>query len=148
MAENWRAPRADRLRSVNALIQVIACLGRRFFRDGARVSRIEMDERGRLWYQDCYFRADPQYLHNRHAMTGRWSIGGTLRDLVLAFKRHIMTGDPINPRHLGPWPDWYSDGDPWGNGLGNMEIVRTTARSLGILAADKEHQDLEGDSHG
>lgn len=38
---NWRKQREDRIRRVNALIQVIATTGRKFFRHGYKASRME-----------------------------------------------------------------------------------------------------------
>lgn len=140
-----RAPhdRHGRLHRANAMLQVIASCGRRFFSLRAdrpnwqgtdRVSRFEFDSRGRGWFIDKY---DERRIYMPHP--GKWrgfSEGGTLQSLVRALYRYIMTGDPIPRGHFGPWQGWLCDGDPWGYGDA-MQAVREAAVRLGIIPTDQ-----------
>lgn len=122
----------ERLDRANALIARIATCGRGFFsvmKDGVRrISYLELDERGRVWFHDSYSDARI-YTH----YSGRWrgfGGGGTLKDLVLFLRRFVKEGTQIK-RAFGPWPEWMCDGDLWGYGE-DMELVRDKARELGI----------------
>ena len=118
-----------RLENANALIRYIADHGRRFFRMGIRVSQLERDSRGRVWFVDKYT-GKRIYTHYR----GRWrgfSEGGTLQCLVLKLVRYIVHGDLVPANVLGPWPDWYCGGDLWEYG-DSMQAVRDEAARLGI----------------
>lgn len=125
-----RQDQERRLVAVNNLILCIAGHGRRFFSHGHRVSRLELDARGRVWFIDKYTGARI-YTHYAGAWRGL-SEGGTLRDLICALRDYVKRGTQIR-RGFGPWPDGYCGGDPWGYG-DDMEIVRLRARDLGILA--------------
>lgn len=133
--------RLDRLHRVNALVQVIACVGRRFFRYGTSTSRMEMDERGRLWWVDK-FTDQKLYLHCRLPLRRKFSDGGTLRSLVIALKRYVMTGQTLHPLAFGPWPTWVCNGDLWGYG-DDMQTVRTAALALGIVESFAEGEDRQ-----
>lgn len=134
--------RRERLIAANTLIEAIATHGRRFFSLRAdcpdwtgqdRISRLLMDRYGRIWFIDKYRESLILMSH-----TGNWkgfSEGGTLAALVMALYRYIMTGEPLHGS-VGPWPAWYSDGDPWGYG-DDMQAVRDVAINLGLL--DHEH---------
>lgn len=123
-----------RVRVANAFIEVISNRGRHFFRyidretATSRGSRFELDAHGRIWFVDAY-RGARIYTHH----PGRWrgfTNGGTMRRLVEKLRDYIRTGE--KPRlALGPWPDWYADGDPWGYGEAMIE-VREAARDLGL----------------
>lgn len=121
-----------RAAKANILLEAIAGSGRQFFKHNGRVSRFEVDARGRVWFIDKY-REARLYCHGRHALTSwRFSEGGTLRSLCLALVGYIQTGKPLGGQ-FGPWPEWICDGDPWGYGVLNMESLRDEARALGIL---------------
>ena len=110
---------------------VIASYGRRFFTHQGRVSRFELDAGGRVWFVDAFAGARI-YTHHTN---GRWrgfSEGGTLRSLVIALRDYIQTGKPVPSGHLGPWPDWYSAGDPWGYGDA-MPLVTKAAVELNLI---------------
>jgi hypothetical protein len=114
-----------RLEKANQLLKVIASCGRRFFAHQGRVSRFELDTGGRVWFVDAYNEARIY----THRTNGRWrgfSEGGTLRSLVIALRDYIQTGEPIPSGYLGPWPDWYCAGDPWGYGE-SMKLVAEAA---------------------
>ena len=124
----------DRVQKTNQLIQTIASCGHAFFSHQGRVSAFEIDARGRIWFVDAW-RGARIYTHYT---IGRWvgfTEGGTLRALVIALRDYIRTGNPIPSGHLGPWPDWYSQGDPWGYGAENMQNIRKKAMLLGITTA-------------
>lgn len=118
-----------RVAQANQLLQVIAGCGRRFFCHQGRVSRFELDARGRVWFIDAYREARIY----THYTSGRWhgfSEGGTLRDLVIKLRQFIQYGYDIGYM-LGPFPDWYSGGDPWGYGE-SMKIVQDCAMKTGV----------------
>ena len=128
--------RRERLAKANKAIEIIASYGRRFFYDRKtdHVARIEMDERGRLWWIDEYSFARI-YMHN----PGRWrgfTHGGTMSDLAIHLRNYVMHGKLL-PRHALYWPQHYCDGDLWGYGA-DMQIVRNKLHALGVC----ERQDM------
>ncbi len=138
------AERQARVEQANALIVAIGSHGRRFFWSTSkeRFARFEISERGRVLFVDDYI-GKPTDTHNE---TGRWpnfSHGGTLKALVCAVRDFIVTGKPINPRYLGPWPKHLCDGDLWGYGHGAMEAVRAQADLTGVLGPRPEPKTAE-----
>ena len=126
-----RLTKPERLALANQAIQIIAAHGRKFFLKGTRVSRFELDQRGQVWFIDKYAEARIYTHYN-----GKWhgfSEGGTLRALVIALRNFISTGQPLPTCHLGPWPQWYSNGDPWGYTVEEMALVQQQVSVLGIL---------------
>ncbi len=121
-----------RLEQANELLKVIANCGRKFFFHNGRVSHFEIDGRGRVWFIDAYREARIY----THYIQGRWhgfSEGGTLRDLVIRLRDYILSGKQVG-KVFGPFPDWYSDGDPWGYGS-DMQFVYQSAVRLAIVSA-------------
>lgn len=122
----------DRADQASRFIAAIAGCGRKFFAHNSRVSRFEVDQRGRVWFVDAY-RESRIYTH----YNGRWrgfSEGGTLRDLVIHLRDFIRTG--AAPKLcLGPWPEWLCDGDLWGYGDG-MDKVRQAAQAAGLAPSN------------
>jgi len=117
----------NRAETANAFIRVISEHGREFFRRGNRVSYFTVDARGYVWFVDSY-RNIPIYTHYR----GRWrnfSQGGTQRNLVISLRDYICGRAPLPVNQLGPWPDWYSEGDPWGYGE-PMVAIRSQCAAL------------------
>lgn len=119
-----RAGKLARLAHANDVIRAISRHGRRFFHspEHDRVSRYELDGRGRLWFVDKWT-GKRIYV----AYKGPWrhfSEGGTLRDLVLDLACYIRTGEPVAPRRFGPWPQWYCEGDLWGYGPAMEDLRR------------------------
>lgn len=125
-----KAERQQRLHDVNTLIAIIGSVGRKFFRHGPRMSRLEMDPRQRLWWVDCW-EGTRVYLHSPRSQRRGFSQGGTMWDLIQRLKRFVQDGTQLHPRVFGPWPDW-SIQDLWGYGDESMELVRAVARQLGI----------------
>lgn len=120
----------ERVQAVNRLIGEIASCGRHFFRYGNNVARMEVDARGKVWLIDEY---SGKRIYTHYA--GRWrgfTHGGTLRDLVCSLRDFITSGALLHARSFGPYPDWYSGGDPWGYGA-DMVQVREAANAAGLL---------------
>ncbi|MCP4573272.1 MAG: hypothetical protein GY838_13035 [bacterium] len=137
MAKNWRVVRGERLRHVNCLVVLISALGRRFFAFGRETDFMDMDARGRLWWNQRW-NDKRLYLHGPGTILRRgFTHGGTLRELVLALREYVLSGKQLWHGALGPWrnhPD--AEGGRWGYGE-EMENIRATARVLGILAEAK-----------
>jgi len=137
--------KAERTRKANDLILTIANYGRKFFQHNGRISRFELDARGRIWFIDAY-RESRIYTHYAHGHWRGFSEGGTLRDLVIALRKYIASGTQLNPSYLGPYPEWYSSGDPWGYGEDMLKISQaavdlqivlpTPMRTLKSIAGD------------
>lgn len=118
----------ERARKANDLIAYFGSRGRMFFNHSGKISHMEVDERGRIWFINAY-NGKRIYTH----YNGRWrgfGEGGTLRDLIIRLRDYIQTGKDIG-KMLGPFPDWYSNGDPWGY-KEDMELVYIKALELGI----------------
>jgi len=133
--------REQRLEQANALIEAIANCGRRFFHypEQHGISRITMDERGRLWFVDGYTGKRIYlhfYLHYRYWRRG-FSEGGTLRAVMIRLEDYIMEGTLLPRSIFGPWPESLCGGDLWGYGE-DMQIVREKAQELGIVKAGGE----------
>lgn len=121
-----------RAEKANVLLEHIGSVGRNFFKHNGRVSRFDVDGRGRVWLIDKYTDAR-LYCHGHHALVSyRFTEGGTLRSLCLALVEYIRLGKPLGGQ-LGPFPEWCGGGDPWAYGLTNMAFLRDQARALGIL---------------
>jgi hypothetical protein len=118
----------ERLEQANELLRLIAHSGRKFFAHNGRVSRFEFDYRGRIWFVDAY-RETRIYTHAPNSNWRGFSEGGTLHAAVLHLRDYIRTGKQT--KDFGPWPDWYSNGDPWGYGS-DMLTIRDAAIRLGI----------------
>ena len=132
--------RQERLEKANHLIKSIAANGRNFLsskvvpwdlKSPTVVAQFEIDERGRVWYID-HWSGKRIYAH----YDGPWKDftgGGTLKNLVKVLATYIAKGERLHPGYFGPWPKWYSQGDPWGYGTGSMEMIRKKARDLGLV---------------
>lgn len=93
-----------RLDAANSIIAEIAGCGRKFFLHDGEISRIEVDERGRLWFVDSY-KGYRTYLH----YTGKWrkfQHGGTLKSLIESLRDFVMLGKTLPFGTFGPWHDW------------------------------------------
>lgn len=124
-----------RLMMANKLLSVISSCGRRFFYHKGKVSMLDIDHRGRVWFIDAYT-GKKIYTHYRYQWRG-FSEGGTLKDLICVLRDFIVRGKRLHVSALGPWPDWVCNGDLWGYG-DDMEKVRTAARDLGIIESSKQ----------
>lgn len=116
-----------RLRQVNDLLRVIASTGRRFFCHAGRIARLELTDRGVVWFIDHYDGARV-YTH----YDGQWkgfTAGGTMRSLIGQLRDYVKTGQKLYPYTFGPWPKWQCGGDLWGYGKA-MRKVREAGAPL------------------
>jgi hypothetical protein len=101
------------------------------------VSYFDFDDLGRVWFVDAYSQAR---IYPHHT-AGRWrgfSGGDTLCDVVIRLRDFILTGKQAG-NSFGPWPEWYSQGDPWGYGA-DMQVIYLAAVRLGIIATPEVHR--------
>lgn len=120
--------RQARLEKANELLVVIATHGRRFFHHNGTTARLELDERGRVWFIDHYSKRRI-YTHRPWLRRG-FSSGGTMNALIRALRDFIMGRGTAGLRGaFGPWPEWVCGGDLWGYG-DDSERVRTAAFTL------------------
>ena len=130
--------REQRLVVVNQLIDLIAANGRHFFRGETRNARFEFDERNRLWWIDNY-RQTKVYTHQASRAKFRgFTGGGTLRSLMLHLRDYIIDDAKLPPSQLGPWPEWYSEGDPWGYGA-DMATIRQFAEASKMVRKENDN---------
>lgn len=132
------AARQQRVEHANALVQVVAAHGRRFFYcvQHDRLARIEVDQRGRVWWIDDY--TGKRIFTHATPMGNRWrgfSHGGTLRHLVEMMRDYITKGTPIARGYIAPSMSY---GDLWGYGEAATVAVRDAAFALPIMAPPKE----------
>lgn len=124
--------RYRRAEKVNELIRTIATCGRRFLSYCDNIGRMSVDEIGRIWYRDAYTKKQI-YMHVQYLGSNRdFTEGGTMWDLLKAFKGYIMNEEKLPPKAFGPWPDFICRGDPWGYGE-DMQKIRDKAAELGLI---------------
>ncbi len=131
--------RLQRAVTCNEFLRFVAGCGRRFFAHKGTVSAFEIGPRGHIFLRDAWT-GKPVYT----AYKGRWngfSEGGTLHSLVEQMADYIRSGKPTRTGLLGPWPDWYCQGDLWGYGDA-MPAVRGKGVELGIF--ELPPSDIEG----
>jgi hypothetical protein len=114
----------QRLLIANGLLEIIGQHGRRFFYHKGIISRLESDQRGRIYFIDSYTNKKV-YLHTGSRWRG-FTGGGTLRSLIEYLRDFIRTGKTLPKYCLGPWPDYLCDGDLWGYGE-DMDKIRNYA---------------------
>ena len=124
----------ERAAQANRFLETVAGCGRKFFAHNGRVSRLEVDERGHVWFVDAY-RPARIYTQCKWSKWRGFSEGGTLRALVLKLCDYIRTGES-QPLGLGPWPEWICSGDLWGYGDA-MEQVRAAAMAHGLMPSNE-----------
>ena len=144
-------PKTGRVDLANEIIRIISQHGRRFFSLSAerreplpesedRISRFELDARGRIWFIDKW---SQRKIYTAYRYRWRhFSEGGTLRELVNSLRDYIRTGEGLGvlSLRLGPFPEWLCGGDPWGYGadMGTMRakvIEAITAAGKGVRAS-------------
>lgn len=132
---NRRLERENRIELVNQFIKTMGEHGRRFFYNerNDQYARMELDGRERCWFVDDYT-GERIYTHYPYRWR-RFSHGGTMRELVKAFRDFVISGTLLPSHAFGPWPEWYCSGDLWGYGEA-MEPVREKAVELGLVASD------------
>jgi hypothetical protein len=132
--ENKLTLKQQRAEHVNQVIQIIANHGRRFFYSQAvnRYASMEVDARGKVWFIDDY--SGKRIFTHETVWGGRWrgfTHGGTLKDMVKAFRDYICTGEPLHPGYLGP--ERFNDSNIWGYDEAGMKAVRKQAGSLPVF---------------
>ena len=125
----------QRAEHVNQAIRIIADHGRRFFynQPSDRYACMEVDQRGKVWFIDDY--SGKRIFTHETVWGGRWrgfTHGGTLRELVKAFRDYIRTGTPLNPFYLGPERS-FDESNVWGYPPDAMLIVREQAGALPVF---------------
>ena len=132
--ENKLALERKRADQVNQAIRIIADHGRRFFYSQTvnRYASMEVDARGKVWFVDDY--SGKRVFTHETVWGGRWrgfSHGGTLKDVVKAFRDYICTGEQLHPGYLGP--ERFSDSNIWGYDEEGMRAVREQAGVLPVF---------------
>lgn len=119
--------RAKRVQVANQFLLIISSYGRRFFSYKGRVSRFELDHRGRVWFIDCW-KGSRIYTHRPpgHYWGWEFSQGGSLQVLCIELVQFIMhrTGLPVWCLGRSGSPD------QWGYGDRAMEAVRRECSAL------------------
>lgn len=124
----------QRCEHVNQAIRIIAEHGRRFFfsEDKNRYASMEVDPRGKVWFIDDY--SGKRIFTHETVWGGRWrgfTHGGTLKDLVKAFRDYIRTGAPLHTGYLGP--ERFDHNNIWGYDETDMKAVREQAGALPVF---------------
>ncbi|MBD9599356.1 hypothetical protein IB252_05875 [Pseudomonas sp. PDM10] len=132
--ENKLALKRQRAEQVNQAIRIIADHGRRFFYSQSvnRYASMEVDARGKVWFIDDY--SGKRVFTHETVWGGRWrgfTHGGTLKDMVKAFRDYICTGEPLHPGYLGP--ERFNDSNIWGYDEAGMKAVRKQAGPLSVF---------------
>ena len=130
-----------RLENVNQFIREIGSCGRRFFYNAKsdRYARMEMDDRGRVWFVDD-FTQERIYTHFRYRPWPGFSNGGTLKRLVEVFRDHVKKGSQLNSRYFDINPSLYCSGHPWGYPHEICAELSDKAVHLGIMADPLQEQ--------
>lgn len=103
----------EKIEECNFLITSIASHGRKFFRHGDSVSKLELGFQGRVYYIDSYTNKRI-YTHRRYSRWGGFTEGGTLKSLIEAMRDYIIFDTRIRFGCICA-PDFYSDGgNVWG----------------------------------
>jgi hypothetical protein len=152
-AQQKAQQKEERLAHANALIQIIASHGHRFFYletvsaraavlhrvsgyTGGNISQLEL-RRGKVFFLDSYS-GKAVYTH-KTTWANRWtgfSNGGTLRSLVENLRDYVLTGT-----HLSPWKiglprtkDGSLANNTWGYEESALQKVRDAAFALPLFA--------------
>ena len=119
----------ERLTAVNKLIKVIAGCGRKFLQHDGFIASMELSEHGRVFFVDHYSKKRI-YTHRRYVQWNGFTSGGTMKDLVEAFKDFIIRGSQLRAAYFQPdMGNGFSN--PWGYGEDILE-VKKAAENLGI----------------
>lgn len=127
--------REKRLEQINQMIKEIADCGRHFFLGKNGYAKMEVDQRGRVWFIDDYT-AKRIYTHHKGRWSGFFSHGGTLKALVECFRDYISKGKKIPCRIFGPFHSTLCNGDLWGYG-DDMQHIREKAVAIGLIEGEK-----------
>lgn len=132
--ENKKAGQArmQRMVEANEFIQVIAGCGRQFFRNqgAGHDGHLTMNARNTIvWFHDDYTGA-----RINTSKEGRWegfSHGGTLKWLVSALGKHVLTGSTMRYGYFQPTMDNGFE-NPWGYD-DDILLVRDAGVRLGLI---------------
>ena len=132
-----RAEKLERLAHANALIKAVSDHGRRFFwsEKDQRVAKLELDERGKVWWIDDYrgSRVCTNTIGgHEHGWRG-FSHGGTLKQLVQMMRDYVSRGLQIPAWHIAPGRLSDENGDIWGYGPEAAKAVREACAKLPIM---------------
>lgn len=119
--------RVNRLVTANMLIYCIATNGHNYFLKRGNLSYIEIDQLGKLWWVDG--RSRQKFFLHVPDLPIDFPEGATLKALIIAMRKYIMTGELIPSRLL--------DGDLLGYG-DDMDTVRYVAKLLGMYKSEGE----------
>lgn len=126
------ADRPARLDQANAVLGIIADNGP-IFRSGGQRSYFSMLHDRLVFFHDSFGGTIEIYRINTNTWSN-FSEAGLMKTLVRDLREYILMGTKIPARHFGPWPQWFSHGDPWGYGPAAMARVRAAVAELGVLA--------------
>lgn len=93
---------------------------------------MEVDARGKVWFIDDY--SGTRVFTHETVWGGRWrgfTHGGTLKDVVKAFRDYICTGKQLHPGYLGP--ERFDDSKIWGYDEAGMKAAREQAGALPVF---------------
>lgn len=120
--------RQQRVEIANRFLEIVSRHGHRFFHFDGRVSKFELDARGRVWFINS-FGQKRIYTHQKYSWGRHFSNGGTLFCLCKALQEFIMDRGELPLNRLGPWHESICGGDLWGYG-DSMATVREECAAL------------------
>lgn len=125
----------DRVAHANALLNLIAQHGRRFFYDvgSGRVARFEWVDGQGVTFRDHYTDGLVRY-RGRQTSWRKFSQGGTMRGLVENLFDYIRTGRLLNPEWIAPAMYKEPPHDLWAYGEAAAPL-RTAAHALPLFRA-------------
>lgn len=121
----------ERLAHANALITAISEHGRKFFRHHDRVSQMQLDQEGRVWFLDMY---RSKFIDTHQS--GRWegfSHGGTLRGLVEQIRDYVVDGTYLSSWIICPERIREEDGNIWGYSKEDAAALRAICATMPIF---------------
>lgn len=129
-----RLNRHSRVGHANDLIKIIASHGRRFFWNAThqRTASIQIDANLRVWWIDDYSGA-AIYTHHESSDWKGFSHGGTLKSLVCAMRRYIVTGETMHREYIAP-ERMNPGSNIWGYDTESAIAVRAAAFDLPIMS--------------
>lgn len=104
---------------------------------------MEVDVRGKVWFIDDF--SGKRVFTHETVWGGRWrgfTHGGTLKDVVKAFRDYIYIGEPMHPGYLGP--ERFNDSNIWGYDEAGMKAARADRRPSRLPSARRRWQHLRG----
>jgi len=120
-----------KLEIANQFIKIISDHGRRFFYDDKKntVGYLKI-KNNKVYYVSEYSGKEICFSQSIHHISRKFSHGSTLRALIIALRDYIHGKRKLPISHLGPWSENLCNGDLWGYGKNEMEIVREECKKL------------------